>query len=184
MRDVKKVFTTGQVAKLCDVAPRTVSKWFDSGRLKGYRIPLSQDRRIPRENLIQFLKDNHMPLGELETEATPRVLLVAVGERIYDALTQSLTGCDVRCSPDGFTAGQKVSQWQPDVIVIDLVMGSGTALAMVRAVREVQTDEWVPYLIAMGSDDTVPGPLLVGGFDGVAPQDDLSGIEAAIRKAF
>jgi len=34
-----KVFTTGQVAKICKVAPRTVSKWFDSGRLKGYRIP-------------------------------------------------------------------------------------------------------------------------------------------------
>ena len=53
---MKKVFTTGQVAKICKVAPRTVSKWFDSGRLKGYRIPGSQDRRIPREQLIRFLK--------------------------------------------------------------------------------------------------------------------------------
>ena len=52
-----KVFTTGQVAKICKVAPRTVSKWFDSGRLKGYRIPGSQDRRIPREYLIRFLKE-------------------------------------------------------------------------------------------------------------------------------
>jgi len=30
-----KVFTTGQVAKICKVAPRTVSKWFDSGRFEG-----------------------------------------------------------------------------------------------------------------------------------------------------
>ena len=35
---MKKVFTTGQVAKICKVAPRTVSKWFDSGRLRGYLI--------------------------------------------------------------------------------------------------------------------------------------------------
>ncbi len=55
---MKKVFTTGQVAKICKVAPRTVSKWFDSGRLKGYRIPGSQDRRIPREHLIRFLKEH------------------------------------------------------------------------------------------------------------------------------
>ncbi len=61
-----KVFTTGQVAKICKVAPRTVSKWFDSGRLKGYRIPGSQDRRIPREYLIKFLKEHGMPLGDLE----------------------------------------------------------------------------------------------------------------------
>jgi len=64
-----KVFTTGQVAKICKVAPRTVSKWFDSGRLKGYRIPGSQDRRIPREYLIKFLKEHGMPLGDLEDEA-------------------------------------------------------------------------------------------------------------------
>ena len=59
-----KVFTTGQVAKICKVAPRTVSKWFDSGRLKGYRIPGSQDRRIPREYLIKFLKEVRMIKGE------------------------------------------------------------------------------------------------------------------------
>lgn len=60
------LFTVGQVAKICKVAPRTVSKWFDSGRLRGYRIPGSQDRRIPREYLIRFLKEHGMPLGELE----------------------------------------------------------------------------------------------------------------------
>ena len=35
----KDVLTTGEVAKICNVASRTVSKWFDSGQLKGYRIP-------------------------------------------------------------------------------------------------------------------------------------------------
>ena len=59
------VFTTGQVAKICQVAPRTVSKWFDSGRLRGYRIPGSQDRRIPRKELIRFLKENQMPIPTL-----------------------------------------------------------------------------------------------------------------------
>ena len=72
-----KVFTTGQVAKICKVAPRTVSKWFDTGRLKGYRIPGSQDRRIPRDCLIKFLKDHKMPLGELEDETKAKVLIVA-----------------------------------------------------------------------------------------------------------
>ena len=56
-----KVYTTGQVAKICKMAPRTVSKWFDSGLLKGYRIPGSQDRRIPHKYLVQFLKEHGMP---------------------------------------------------------------------------------------------------------------------------
>lgn len=61
---VRKVFTTGQAAKICKVAPRTICKWFDSGRLRGYRIPGSQDRRIPRDQLIRFLRDNGMPEAE------------------------------------------------------------------------------------------------------------------------
>lgn len=81
-----KVFTTGQVAKICKVAPRTVSKWFDSGRLKGYRIPGSQDRRIPREYLIKFLKEHGMPLGDLEDEAMAKVLIVAQDQVLIENL--------------------------------------------------------------------------------------------------
>lgn len=40
--------------------------WFDKGLLKGYRLPGRQDRRVPREKLIEFLNEHGMPLGELE----------------------------------------------------------------------------------------------------------------------
>lgn len=56
----QELYTTGQVARICGVAPRTVSGWFDSGLLKGYRIPGSQDRRIPREDLMVFLEVHGM----------------------------------------------------------------------------------------------------------------------------
>src|SRR5580765_7295478 len=81
-----KVFTTGQVAKICKVAPRTVSKWFDSGRLKGYRIPGSQDRRIPREYLIKLLKEYGMPLGELEAEVYHKILVVGADAPMLGSL--------------------------------------------------------------------------------------------------
>lgn len=64
--NLRTAYTTGQVAKVCHVAPRTVSKWFDSGRLRGHRIPGSQDRRIPRLGLLQFLRDSQMDIGALE----------------------------------------------------------------------------------------------------------------------
>lgn len=53
-----KVFSLSQVAALCGVEHRTVSKWYDSGRLRGYRLPGSQDRRVPREHLIRFMREN------------------------------------------------------------------------------------------------------------------------------
>lgn len=58
----KRVFTTAEAATLLKVAPRTVAKWFDAGRLKGYRIPGCQDRRIPREQLKRFIAERGMAL--------------------------------------------------------------------------------------------------------------------------
>ena len=62
MSDLKPVYTTGQVARFCRVAPKTVSKWFDSGALKGYRVPDSRDRRIPHDNLIAFMEKFELPI--------------------------------------------------------------------------------------------------------------------------
>ena len=55
------VLTTGQVSRICHVAPRTVCKWFDSGQLRGYRIPGGRDRRIPLRELMRFLKTHGIP---------------------------------------------------------------------------------------------------------------------------
>lgn len=59
-----KVYTTGQAAKLCSVAPRTVVVWCESEGLRFYRMPGSEHRRIPRPWLVTFLEDNGMPTLE------------------------------------------------------------------------------------------------------------------------
>src|SRR4051794_41411974 len=111
---MKKVFTTGQVAKICKVAPRTVSKWFDSGRLRGYRIPGSQDRRIPREHLLRFLKEHGMPLGDLEAEVYHKILVVGADAPMLGSLREKLRegedfrietappGLEAAFAPEGF----------------------------------------------------------------------------------
>ena len=136
---MKKVFTTGQVAKICKVAPRTVSKWFDSGRLRGYRIPGSQDRRIPREHLVRFMKDHGMPLGELEDETLKKVLIMCSSPE----LTQSLTGLlqphedyRVESAGSGFEAGIKAEQFHPDCIVIDVSVAAVDGVQVARNLRQ------------------------------------------------
>ena len=58
----KEIYTTGEVAKICKVAPRTVSKWFDAGKLKGYKLPGAGDRRVQKDNLINFLTEYKFPI--------------------------------------------------------------------------------------------------------------------------
>ena len=113
---MKKVFTTGQVAKICKVAPRTVSKWFDSGRLRGYRIPGSQDRRIPREQLIRFLKEHGMPLGELEEEEWHKILVIGAEKLFIDRIKELLPEDDdykYEIANSGFEAGHSSRELPP-----------------------------------------------------------------------
>ncbi len=136
---MKKVFTTGQVAKICKVAPRTVSKWFDSGRLRGYRIPGSQDRRIPREHLIKFLKEHGMPLGELEEEGWHKILIIGAEKLFIDRIKELLPEDDdykYELANSGFEAGIQAESFHPDTIIIDLAMGRSEALQIAANLRK------------------------------------------------
>src|SRR5690242_19612873 len=149
-----KVFTTGQVARICSVATRTVSKWFDSGRLKGYRIPGSQDRRIPREHLIRFLKEYGMPLGELEDEAWHRLLLVGVTIDVRRRLMDLLPVDDYRIEStmSGFDAVMRIEELHPDCIVIDFEMGHHEAAVTATTIRN-HPENADKVLIALYTDD-------------------------------
>ncbi len=135
---LKKVFTTGEIARRLQVAPRTVAKWFDSGELKGYRIPGGTDRRVPRDHLIRFLKDHDMPLGDLETEAHRKVLAIAV-----DPLTLSLIrkllpeSGDYRyeTADNAFQAGTVVYNLRPNAVLLDFALGRSEAAAIARRLR-------------------------------------------------
>ena len=135
---MRTIFTTGQVAKICKVAPRTVSKWFDSGRLRGYRIPGSQDRRIPREHLIRFLKEHGMPLGELEDEALGKLLVVGTDRTVLTGLTEMLGEAEfkIETAASGFEAGIQAESLHPDSVVIDFVMGRSEALMIAANLRK------------------------------------------------
>ena len=58
---MKTVFTTGEAAEICKVSQQTIIRCFDSGRLKGFRVPGSRFRRIPRDALMLFMKENGIP---------------------------------------------------------------------------------------------------------------------------
>ena len=54
----KDVFTTGEVAKILRCSHQSIIRAFDRGLFKGWRVPGSKFRRIPREELIRFMGEN------------------------------------------------------------------------------------------------------------------------------
>ena len=75
---MKTVFTTGEAAKICKVSQQTIIRCFDSGQLKGFRVPGSRFRRIPREQLYLFID---------EYDNFSNQLLTAREDAVYRALT-------------------------------------------------------------------------------------------------
>lgn len=165
----KDVLTTGEVAKICNVAPRTVSKWFDSGALKGYRIPGSKDRRIPVSQLIKFMKAHNIPMDGVMSGRT-RVLVVDDEKDIVEVLHKVLSeqaNYEVRTATTGFAAGLECERFKPHVLLLDIHLSEGDARAVANMVRG-EDDLQLTKIIAMSGKLT--DGQLVGlrgqGFDG------------------
>jgi len=141
---MKTIFTTGQVAKICKVAPRTVSKWFDSGRLKGYRIPGSQDRRIPREHLIKFLNSHGMPLGELAAE-----VVIFTSDASLKQAAQHINP-DVVVTSSSFEVGALINTIK--TLIIDMDEADASDI-----VTQVETEDI--ELVALASPETSTGAI-------------------------
>lgn len=59
----KQVYTTGEAAQICGVSIQTIIRSFDSGKLQGFYVPGSNTRRIPRADLLRFMKKNRIPIN-------------------------------------------------------------------------------------------------------------------------
>lgn len=121
---MKTVFTTGEAAKICNVSQQTIIRCFDSGQLKGFRVPGSRFRRIPREVLYKFMKDNGIPTDALES-GKRKALVVDDDVELVELLRDVLISdgrFEVRVANNGFDAGMMVREYHPDVIVLDVML--------------------------------------------------------------
>ena len=162
----KDVLTTGQVARICHVAPRTVSKWFDTGKLRGYRIPGSRDRRIPRKQLEAFMRAHGIPMDALNGGLC-RILLVQkqVPSAMIDSI-RSLGRYDVRTADNGFQAGVVAEQFHPHVIVVDVSADVAEAVTICRNVKSSRELSTVNVVAAVQNPQQAPA-LQADGFDAV-----------------
>ena len=165
----KDVLTTGEVAKICNVAPRTVSKWFDTGVLKGYRIPGSKDRRIPVSQLMRFMKEHGIPFDGISSGKT-RILIVDDDREVVDVLQKALSeqaNYEVRTATNGFQAGLESDRFKPHVMLLDVHLGEADVRNIANMVR-ADDDLQMTKIIAMSGKmtDGQLQTLRTTGFDG------------------
>jgi excisionase family DNA binding protein len=173
--ETKHIFTTGEAAEICKVSQQTIIRCFDSGRLGGFRVPGSRFRRIPRDELIRFMKNNDIPTEGFDT-GRRRVLVVDDDADIVELFTDAL-GADerfeVRTAGTGYDAGLLTQQFKPDLMILDYMLPDLNGNKVCQRVRNdpemagmkvvivsgvVNQDE-IDELLEAGADEFVKKPF-------------------------
>ena len=179
----KNVLTTGDVAKICNVAPRTVSKWFDNGQLKGYRIPGSKDRRIPVSELTRFMKMHNMPTAALPVGKI-RVLIADSNDKTASALADVLQNegdYEVQTVQSNFGTGAFVQKFAPHVLLVSLLAECIDAMSICKYIRTNEDLRTIKIIALVNQlSDSESEALLQKGFDGYVPYS-ADGIEVIKR---
>src|SRR5438445_4140699 len=174
---MKTVFTTGEAAKICKVSQQTIIRCFDNGQLKGFRVPGSKFRRIPREALYKFMKDNGIPTDALES-GKRKVLLVDDDAELVELMLKFLEEdgrFETRVASTGFDAGMMVKEYHPDLIVLDVMLPDINGKEVCQRVRSDKSmddvriicisgmveDDKIEDLKASGANDFLPKPFEV-----------------------
>jgi excisionase family DNA binding protein len=172
---MKDVYSTGEAAKICRVSQQTIIRCFDAGKLNGFYVPGSRFRRIPRDSLTKFMKENAIPLANLET-GKKKILVVddeaGIVEMLVDALQRD-GRFEVKTASCGYDAGLLTQQFQPDAIVLDYLLQDINADTVCKTIRSTPTLEDTRIIVISGMIEE----------DKVKALFDL-GIHAFMRKPF
>jgi excisionase family DNA binding protein len=134
----KKVFTTGEAASVCRVSQQTIIRCFDNGRLHGFRVPGSKFRRIPRDELLRFMRENGIPTDALEGSRR-RLLIVDDDPQIVDLLEEMLkrdTRFEIESASTGYDAGLLTERFRPHLIILDYMLPDLNGDVVCERIRE------------------------------------------------
>jgi len=149
---MKEVYTTGEVAAICNISQQTVIRCFDSGKLDGFRVPGSRFRRIPRDSLVGFMKKNGIPLDKLDS-GKKRILVVDDDEAIVDMFVELLERdgrFEVKTANGGFQAGKMVEKHDPDLMILDYKLPDVNGNVVCQTVRSDAASEHMRIILISG----------------------------------
>lgn len=61
----KRFVTTGEIARICEVSPKTVIAWIERKQLRSFRIGRGP-RKVTLDDLFEFLGSRDFPIASVE----------------------------------------------------------------------------------------------------------------------
>jgi CheY-like chemotaxis protein len=152
MDKVKKLYTTGEVAKICNLSQQTIIRCFDAGRVEGFRIPGSKFRRIPHESLIKFMQSNDIPIDSLHS-GKKKILIVDDDAEIIEMMVDVLVRdgrFEVKSAASGYEGGIMTEQFRPDLIILDYMLPDVNGNIVCRTIKRNPDFAEIKVIIVSG----------------------------------
>lgn len=123
MEDILTVF---KASKYCNVSPKTIINWIESGHINAYKT-VGGHRRIKKTDLLAFMAKQGIPMpGDEPVDERLRILVVDDDPIIVETIVQSLEedehDYEVISASDGFEAGLQVNHFRPHLLILDIMM--------------------------------------------------------------
>jgi excisionase family DNA binding protein len=136
--ETQEAFSTSEVARFCHVTPDTIRKWCEAGRLRVFKTP-GGHRRIRRDDLLRFLRENNMPIPEELGQTGLKILIVDDEKTVIGMIRRFLERAHaefrIETAFDGYDAGYLIATFRPDVVFLDLRLPSLDGFEVCRRVK-------------------------------------------------
>ena len=141
MNKVKKYFTTGDIARYCEVDVNTVKNWIRNGDLQAFNTP-SGHYRIPRDRFLAFTNELGFPYDPTyfgqETDSSGILVIDDDPNHrklVVHFLNELYKKARIETAENGFEGYRLMLQHRPRLIILDLVMPGITGLELLRIMR-------------------------------------------------
>ncbi len=172
-----QILTPNQVAELMMVSPATVRQWAAKGTLNALTTP-GGHRRFRMSDVISFAQKKGMTLNTIDEDKIMSAVLIVDDDKQFAGYLKELIysisdSIQVEVAHDGFEAGRLIHTFQPDLVLLDLMMPtmdgfdsckrikSNTETKNIRiiAMTGFGNEENIKRICKLGAEDCLPKPV-------------------------
>ena len=187
-RKSKNLLKISEIAEIAGVMPSTVRYYTDIGLLNfagetpgGHRL-YERDYAIARINRIQFLNKKGVKMIDIKKELSDmggknKILVIDdetdIVDLIRDMVNNQLQTCEIKVVYDGFSAGRILSDYLPDLIILDIMLPGVNGFDVCKQIRNsnylnttkilaitgYDSEENRKKIMGCGANDYMPKPM-------------------------
>ncbi len=149
---IKNFYTTGDIARYCEVDINTIKRWIAKNEIKSFKTPAGH-HRVLRHDFINFLKTHNYPVL-FKNDMEPLIGIIDDNKSdlklIKYWLKKKLNNEGFLTASNGFDGYNLIVNRNPQIVFLDILMPMQGGLEMLKTVRQNKKCPQPEFIIMTG----------------------------------